>query len=73
MLRQLLRANCICSKSKNFVVCIKNGGKNSIMMLKSRKANLRNPFLINLRTLAYRNSQMERTKYLSFLKALNHC
>ena len=25
MLRQLLRVNCTCSKSKNFVVCVKNG------------------------------------------------
>ena len=43
------------------------------VMLKTIKANLRNPFLIILRALAYKNSQMERVKYLSFLKALNHC
>ena len=47
--------------------------KEFVMMLKSIKANLRNLLLIILRALAYRNSQMERIKYLSFLKALNHC
>ena len=50
-----------------------NSWKNSVMMLKPIKANFKNPFLIILRALAYKNSQMERIQYIFFLKALNHC
>ena len=43
-----------------------NSYKNLVTKFKSIKRNLKNPFLITLKSLVYKNNQTERTKYLFF-------